>query len=87
LQTAACACAYQAAGNANLALPLFEKTLKLMKMNLGPDHPDTLNCMNNFAMAGYEGMKQREEKIPAPGRFCLTDALERLVQLDEALGK
>jgi hypothetical protein len=53
LQTAACACAYQAAGNANLALPLFEKTLKLMKMNLGPDHPDTLNCMNNFAMAGY----------------------------------
>ena len=34
--------AYQAAGKLDLALPLFEETLKLRKAKLGPDHPDTL---------------------------------------------
>jgi tetratricopeptide (TPR) repeat protein len=38
-------------------------------------------------LAGYEGMKQREAKIPPPGKVRLTEALERLVQLDEALEK
>ena len=38
-------------------------------------------------LAGYEGMKQREAKIPLPGKIQLTRALERLVQLDEALEK
>jgi hypothetical protein len=38
-------------------------------------------------LAGYEGMKWREAKIPLPGEVRLTEALERLVQLDEALEK
>jgi tetratricopeptide (TPR) repeat protein len=38
-------------------------------------------------LAGYEGMKQREANIPPPGRPRLTEAVERLVQLYEALGK
>ena len=36
---------------------------------------------------GYEGMKQREKTIPPQGKIRLTEALERLVQLYEALGK
>ncbi len=38
-------------------------------------------------LAGYEGMKQREAKIPANSKFHLTEALERLVQLYDAWGK
>ena len=38
-------------------------------------------------LAGYEGMKQREEKIPPQGKVRLTEAIERLVQLYEATGK
>jgi eukaryotic-like serine/threonine-protein kinase len=38
-------------------------------------------------LAGYEGMKRREAKIPAQGKIRLTEALERLVQLYEALDK
>jgi serine/threonine protein kinase/tetratricopeptide (TPR) repeat protein len=38
-------------------------------------------------LAGYEGMKQRETKIPPEGKVRLTDALERLVQLHDAWGK
>ena len=38
-------------------------------------------------LAGYEGMKQREAKIPPLSKFRLTEALERLVQLDDALEK
>ena len=38
-------------------------------------------------LAGYEGLQQREAKIPAPGKARLTEALERLVQLYEATGK
>jgi serine/threonine protein kinase/tetratricopeptide (TPR) repeat protein len=36
---------------------------------------------------GYQGMKQRQAKIPAPERPRLTEALERLVRLYEATGK
>jgi tetratricopeptide (TPR) repeat protein len=46
---------YQAAGKLDLALPLLEKTLKLRKVKLGPDHPDTLTSMNNLA-AGYHAV-------------------------------
>ncbi len=35
-------------------------------------------------IAGYEGMKQRENTIPPQGQVRLTQALERLVQLCEA---
>ena len=38
-------------------------------------------------LAGYEGMKAREAKIPAPGKPRLTEAAERVVQLYEAWGK
>jgi len=38
-------------------------------------------------LAGYEGMKQRKAKIPPQGKVRLTEALERLVQLYEALEK
>ena len=43
------ALAYQAAGKLNLALPLFEETLRLRTAKLGPDHPDVLANMNNLA--------------------------------------
>src|SRR5262249_1682435 len=36
---------------------------------------------------GYEGMKQREAKIPPQGKVGLTEALERLVQLYNAWGQ
>jgi serine/threonine protein kinase/lipopolysaccharide biosynthesis regulator YciM len=38
-------------------------------------------------LAGYEGLKQRETKIPAYGKVRLTEALERLVQLYDATGQ
>jgi tetratricopeptide (TPR) repeat protein len=38
-------------------------------------------------LAGYEGMKQREAKIPTNAKKYLTEALERLVQLYDAWGK
>ena len=56
------AAGYQAAGKLDLALPLFEETLKLTKAKLGPDHPDTLISMNNLAVA-YRG---RREAGPGP---------------------
>ena len=36
---------------------------------------------------GYEGLKQREAKIPAWAKVHLTEALEWLVQLYEATGR
>ncbi len=38
-------------------------------------------------LAGYQGMKQREAKMPVPKKILLNEALERLVQLYEATGK
>ncbi len=38
-------------------------------------------------LKGYEGMKQREATIPANGKIRLTEALNRLVQLYEAMDK
>ena len=40
---------YRVAGKLDLALPLFEETLKRRRAKLGPDHPDTLESMNNLA--------------------------------------
>jgi eukaryotic-like serine/threonine-protein kinase len=40
-----------------------------------------------LVVQGYDGMKQREAKIPAEDKVCLTEALERLVQLYEAQSK
>jgi eukaryotic-like serine/threonine-protein kinase len=38
-------------------------------------------------LAGYEGMKQREAKIPLEARVRVDQALERLIQLAKAQGK
>jgi eukaryotic-like serine/threonine-protein kinase len=38
-------------------------------------------------LQGYEGMKQRADKIPAGGQIRITEAIERLVQLYEATGQ
>ena len=38
-------------------------------------------------LAGYEGMKQREARIPNESKVRLADALERLVQLYDTMGK
>ncbi len=38
-------------------------------------------------LAGYEGMKQREEKIPPGGNVRMTEAIDQLVQLYEAWGQ
>src|SRR5437764_425248 len=38
-------------------------------------------------LAGYAGMKQRAAKIPASGRARVTEALRRLVQFYDTLGK
>jgi eukaryotic-like serine/threonine-protein kinase len=38
-------------------------------------------------VTGYEGMKQREAKIPAPGKPRLKEALQRLAQLYEETGQ
>lgn len=38
-------------------------------------------------LAGYEGMKQREKTIPEQGKVRIPEAIERLVQLYEALDK
>ena len=37
--------------------------------------------------AGYEGMKQRADKIPPQGKIRLGEALDRLIELAEATGK
>jgi serine/threonine protein kinase len=54
---------YDAAGKADLALPLFEETLKLRKGKLGPDHPDTLHSMNNLAV-GYQHAGKVDLALP-----------------------
>ena len=38
-------------------------------------------------IAGYKGMKEREERIPAPEKRRLKEALQQLVQLYDATGK
>src|SRR5207245_9755299 len=38
-------------------------------------------------LAGYEGMKQREETIPPQGKVRLTEAVQRLVEFYEVTGK
>src|SRR5262249_13276993 len=54
---------YGDTGRLDMALPLWEEILKLLKAKLGPDHPDTLRCMNNLA-AAYWKMKRLDQSIP-----------------------
>jgi hypothetical protein len=37
-------------------------------------------------LAGYAGLKQREAEVPPQSKPCLTEAVERLVQVFEATG-
>jgi eukaryotic-like serine/threonine-protein kinase len=57
------ALAYRAAGKLELALPLFEETLKLRKAKLGPDHPQTLHSMAGLASA-YKAAGKLELALP-----------------------
>jgi serine/threonine protein kinase len=38
-------------------------------------------------LSGYQGMKRCENSIPPRSKVCLSEALERLIQLYEAIGK
>jgi tetratricopeptide (TPR) repeat protein len=38
-------------------------------------------------VAGYEGMKAREEQIPAQGKTRMLDALDRIIELNVVLGR
>src|SRR5262249_44143456 len=40
-----------------------------------------------LVVAGYEGLKARAAKIPAPGKWCLPEAARRVIQLYEAWGQ
>jgi hypothetical protein len=40
-----------------------------------------------FLLQGYEGIKQREAKIPSQGKTRLAEAAERLVRLYEAINQ
>jgi tetratricopeptide (TPR) repeat protein len=57
------AAAYHAAGKLDLALPLFEQTLKLRQATLGPEHPLTLLSMNNLAVA-YKAAGKLDLAVP-----------------------
>ena len=50
---------YRAVGKLDLALPLFEETLKLSRAKLGQDHLLTLNSMNNLASYAARLTKSR----------------------------
>jgi tetratricopeptide (TPR) repeat protein len=55
---------YQAAGKLDLAVPLFEEALKVMKPKLGPDHPNTLRTMKSLGLAYIRvGQSARAEPL------------------------
>ena len=56
------AAAYQAAGRATDAIPLFEHVLVAQQRVLGPKHPDTLTSQNNLA-ATYQDVGRFAEAI------------------------
>jgi tetratricopeptide (TPR) repeat protein/tRNA A-37 threonylcarbamoyl transferase component Bud32 len=55
--------AYEAAGQSDLALPLYEETLAKRTATLGPDHVDTLHSMNNVANA-YWAAGRLDRAVP-----------------------
>jgi outer membrane biosynthesis protein TonB len=73
------AAAYQAAGRAADAIPLFEHTLVARERVLGPNHPDTLSSQNDLA-ATYQDASRHAEALLM---FKLTlAARERLLGTD-----
>ncbi len=68
------AAGYWAGGKLDLAVPLFEETLKLEKARLGPEHPGTLQTQANL------GVNYRDA-----GKFDLAVPLfEELLRLQKA---
>ena len=57
------AVAYQSANRLDRALPLYEETLALKKVKLGPDHPETLATMSNLGR-GYQYAGQLDRALP-----------------------
>jgi eukaryotic-like serine/threonine-protein kinase len=58
------ASAYQESGKLDLAVLLFEETLKLWRnVNLGLDHPEALVCMNNLVKA-YQAAEKLDLALP-----------------------
>jgi tetratricopeptide (TPR) repeat protein len=53
---------YQDTGKLDQALSLAEEALKLWQVNLGPEHPNTLNLMGYFAEA-YAAARQYPEAL------------------------
>jgi tetratricopeptide (TPR) repeat protein len=86
-------------GDYPAAALLSRRALEARERTLGSDHLDTLGSVDCLAsllkakgdyagaepllLSGYEGMKQREGRIPAAARPLLKEALQRLVQLYE----
>jgi eukaryotic-like serine/threonine-protein kinase len=60
-----------ALGEATLAAEIFQKALDTRRTQLGPDHPETLNSMNNLALA-YQAIGQIYKAVP-----LLEEVLER----------
>jgi tetratricopeptide (TPR) repeat protein len=54
---------YKSAGKLDLALPLYEETVGLMKARWGTDHPDTLAVMSNLA-AAYHAAGKLDRALP-----------------------
>ena len=50
-------------GAAEEAIPLFAKSRETRKARLGPEHPETLNSVNNLALA-YEGAGKLDLALP-----------------------
>jgi len=81
------ATAYSYAGKQNLALPLYQETLKLKKAKLGPDHPDTLTTMNNLAVC-YLELRQPRLALPLLEEHVrLTEAIRGKEHNDTIVGK
>jgi tetratricopeptide (TPR) repeat protein len=71
---------YHSARKFDLALPLYEETLKLKKAKLGPDHPATLTSMGNLGKAYCDAM-QGEKAAPVLRDF-ITGQRKRLPKED-----
>jgi eukaryotic-like serine/threonine-protein kinase len=57
-----------------------------MERSIAP-RPEEYADAEPLLLAGYEGLKQREQTVPEQGKIRLPEAVERLVQLYEATGK
>jgi serine/threonine protein kinase len=94
--------AYIAGGQYTKAEPLLRECLS-MRQKVQPDDWSTFNTRSQLGgsllgqtkfveaepliLSGYEGLKAREAKIPAPSKVRLTEAAERVIRLYEAWDK